>query len=273
MRDYKNILCEFALYSTGGAPYRKHLFKGVDFVVESYKTETGEFSSVILEKDPYYEDGFREELSEVVGKSISGFLKKHKIKKQGLVLAVGVGNEGMTADVLGSKTLDFLHVNEHLHRDGETRAWEGRLAAICGGVSGVTGLPSFDVVKGVVDRVKPSAVIVIDTLSCKRVARLQRVIQITDIGIVPGSGVGSGKTALSEETLGVPVVGIGVPLVIYAKNILADYLGDGVCRGSSEGIKRMSSELKDLLVTVKEIDIAADCFAKIIAGGINAAVL
>lgn len=224
-----------------------------------------ESAFVLVEKELSFDSDYKSAIAESVGRELKRLLKKEGVTKKGLVLTVGVGNEGMTADALGGRTLKYLDITEHLNAAGVKSRGRGRLAGIAPGVGGVTGIDSFDVVKGVADRLKPAAVIAVDTLSARSAARLKSVVQLSTDGLVPGSGVGNAKRALSHETLGAPVIAVGVPLVIEALDIRTE--GD-----PSPVSKQVMRSLNGLIVTVKEIDLAVEDFAEVIGRGINCAV-
>ena len=215
-------------------------------------------------------------LADKVARVLRALFRKHGVTKRDLVMAVGVGNEGMTADALGAKTLKYLDITEHLYAARLKPRGKGRLSGVASGVSGVTGLESYEIVRGVTDRVSPKLVIAVDTLAARQASRLKRVVQISDRGLVPGSGVSNARAPLNEESLGVPVVAIGVPLVIYARNILLEYAGgyrlSDLAGGKDNAYNRSARELEDLVVTLKEIDVAVEDFAEALGRGINAAV-
>jgi spore protease len=226
------------------------------------------FISLELPKPVFLDEELQQNAVDACVFAFKTLLKKRKFKKNKVVLVVGVGNEGMTADALGAKTLKYLEVTEQFYNDGLIERGKGRLCCIAGSVAGVTGIRSFDVVKGVVDRIKPHIIVAIDTLSSKKPNRLQRVIQFSDKGITPGSGVNNAKQTLSLQSLGVPVIAVGVPLVIYAKHIIKDYLIENPNETKNLNDKRFD----ELVVTLKEIDVVVDDFAKIIGRAINIAV-
>lgn len=174
-------------------------------------------------------------------------------------LAVGVGNPLLTADALGARTVSLLKVNRGFKARGEKE-----LAAFSPGVSGVTGIESFDFAESIARLVKPDCVIIVDSLASAAVSRLGCAFQLCDSGLVPGSGVGGGKRALNAETLKVKrVVSIGVPLVVYAETIIRDAIGDADVD--------ISDSVKDLVVTPKDVDLVMSECAHIIAESINAA--
>lgn len=268
VRDFANIYIENAALSEGAARGETLSLPGARLTVTRHVAEKGEVYTVELTEALFLNDDLKKELTRELSRIFRTFLKKYNITRKELVLSVGVGNEGMTADALGAKTLKYLEITEHFYKAGAGDRSKGRLAAIAGGVSGVTGIASFDVVKGVVERVRPKLIFAVDTLASRKASRLQRVVQISDVGLTPGSGVNNSKEAFCLDTLGVPVVGIGVPLVIYAKNILAGYAGEG----AFIDLRKAERELGELVVTVKEIDASVDDFARTIAAGLNAAV-
>lgn len=167
-------------------------------------------------------------------------------------LVVGLGNPAMTADALGSEVVKRIDVT---NEDGSPSG----IRTLCPNVSGVTGVESFDVVKGVCDRVSPRLVIVVDSLCAASGERLSAVFQISDAGITPGSGVSNYRFRIDENSIGARVVTIGVPLVVYATTLVREAAGDeSDCDG-------------ELIVTPKDVDaIVVEC-AYIIASAINRA--
>lgn len=153
------------------------------------------------------------------------------------VLIVGLGNADMTADTLGVKVAKLLTPSD-------------KLRCLCPSVFGVTGIESFEIVKGVCERIKPSAVIAVDTLCAASKERLGRAFQLTDSGITPGSGVGNARKTLCRDTLSLPVISIGLPLVIYAS----------AYSGKAEG---------ELIVTPKDVDVIVSDAALVVAAAIE----
>jgi len=268
VRDFNNIYIENAALSEGAVRGETLSAPGARLSVTRNIAEKGEVYTVELTESLFQNDLLKKELVRELSRIFKVFLKKYEISRKDLALVIGVGNEGMTADALGAKTLKYLEITEQFHKAGVGDKSKGRFAAIAGGVSGVTGIASFDVVKGVVGRVKPKLLFAVDTLASRKASRLQRVVQVSDAGLIPGSGVNNSKEAFSADTLGVPVIAIGVPLVIYAKNILAGYFNENI----QFDLRRAERELGELVVTVKEIDVSVDDFAKAIGAGLNSAI-
>ena len=141
--------------------------------------------------------------------------------EHGTVLAVGLGNRGMTADAVGPLVLENLLVTRHM----ETFPFSTAVAALAPGVLAATGMETAEILKGVIAETRPDAVLAVDALAARSVRRLGVTIQLSDAGIHPGSGVGNHRNSLTRETLGVPVIAIGVPTVVGAAAIVHDTVG------------------------------------------------
>ena len=162
-----------------------------------------------------------------ISKKLSEQIKKLMPKKKELtILVVGLGNRKVTPDALGPDVVDNLKITRHVILEYGTQAMGedqmNRVSGLVPGVMAQTGMETLEIVKGVVHETKPDVVIAIDALAARSTRRLNRTIQITDTGIIPGSGVGNHRNGLTEETLGVKVIGIGVPTVVDAATIVQD---------------------------------------------------
>ena len=187
------------------------------------------------------------------------------LSPEGTVLVCGIGNRQMTPDALGPLTLEHLLVTRHLSRIlPDFRS----VAAIGAGVLGTTGIEVAEWVRGAAQRVKPSAVVLVDALAARSLDRLCATVQIADSGLIPGSGVGNHRMALSREVLGVPVVSVGVPTVVDAATLAMDMVS--ACGGSSDRAN-LPREGKKLFVTPDSIDAKIREAAKLIGYGINLA--
>ncbi len=185
------------------------------------------------------------------------------------VLVVGLGNAEMTADALGTQTARALCVTRHLPKEERALLPTGgacRVCAICPGVPGQTGIESAELVRGAVWSVKPDLVIAVDALAARAPARLASTVQLCDSGIQPGSGVGRSRRALTRETLGVPVMAVGVPTVIRCATLIADALGKEVY-----GAPFLEDEVRNLCVCPGEIDLVAARAARVLASAIEKA--
>ena len=163
--------------------------------------------------------------SEVVTNELKKLIENH-ITKQDAILVVGLGNIYVTPDSLGPKVINEIDITRHLLEympevlDKNTR----QVSAISPGVLGTTGIETMEILKGIIDNVKPKLVIIIDALASRNIERISSSVQIADTGIVPGAGVGNARKELTEATLGVPVIAMGIPTVVEAATIAADSL-------------------------------------------------
>lgn len=183
------------------------------------------------------------------------------------VLVCGLGNRNMTPDAIGPNSMDSVLVTRHLI-SGEPKQFGGfrPVSALALGVLGDTGIESGEMIHGVAETVKPACNIAVDALASRSVRRLFRTIQLTDTGIIPGSGVGNHRMPLNRESMGVPVIAVGVPTVVDAMTLCMDLLGE-------EGAKREAyiQEGTEIFVTPKDVDCFGAVLSKIIRLGISLA--
>ena len=200
--------------------------------------------------------------------------------RQKSVLIAGLGNRQVTSDSLGPRMAECIFVTRHLGR--ELGSWfmeeneYGEVSAIAPGVMAQTGMEAVEILQGIVKKTRPDLVIVVDALAARSMSRLCTTIQITDTGISPGSGIGNHRKALSKESLGVPVVAVGVPTVVDARTIISDHLEKVLSKqGYSEDeiekfIKEVfHEEMENLYVTPKNIDESVNVIAKDLAKVFN----
>ena len=170
------------------------------------------------------DEDYHREISEELAKIVQGLIKEKK--KEYDVLVIGLGNREVTPDALGPYVADNLVVTRHIIKEyGKYAMGEKNInmvSAIVPGVMGQTGMETVEIVNGIVKETKPDFLIAIDALAARSTKRLNRTIQIADTGIHPGSGVGNHRRGITEETLGVPVIAIGVPTVVNAATIVND---------------------------------------------------
>lgn len=185
-------------------------------------------------------------------------------------LVVGLGNRAITPDAVGPKVAEHTMVTRHLvERVPEHFGSFRPVAALAAGVLGTTGMESGELVQAVVAKLKPDCVLAVDALASRSLDRVCRTIQIADTGIVPGSGVGNARAALNRETLGVPVIAIGVPTVVDAATLCADVLAEaGRDDLDPDALRRAGS---GVIVTPKEIDSHVADISKVIGFGVNLA--
>lgn len=190
------------------------------------------------------------------------------IAKQGLVLVVGLGNSDITPDALGPMTTKDILATRHISEELATNIGLPGLravAAISPSVLGKTGMETAEIISSICKEVKPQTVIVIDALASKSIDRLGKTVQISNTGISPGSGVENKRKELSEATLGVPVISIGIPTVVDMTTIAYDLLGEGY---KSE---KVSTRGRSLMVTPREVDVIVKQSSKLISLSINKA--
>ena len=221
----------------------------------------------------------REALARALSRAV-----RDMVPPQGDLMVVGLGNRHITADALGSRVLEELLITRHI-RDAVEEGLRGRLRGVCAvapGVLGITGMETAEMVHGIVERVRPAAVIAIDALAARESGRICTTIQVTDTGIRPGSGVGNHRAGLTRDTLGVPVIAIGVPMVVYAAVIARDALGlllrdmgleeQEHEQAMEELIGRVIRQgLGEMVVTPREVDELVGRVAQVIALGLNLA--
>lgn len=163
----------------------------------------------------------QQQVQDVFAKEFSHFLTNLGISKEAKCLVVGLGNWNVTPDALGPNAVENLLITRHLFDLQPENVQEGfrSVSAIAPGVMGLTGIETSDIIYGVIEKSKPDFVIAIDALASRSIERVNSTIQISDTGIHPGSGVGNKRKELSQETLGIPVIAIGVPTVVDAVSI------------------------------------------------------
>lgn len=245
-----------------------------------------------------HDSDLQERVSEVFAKEFSAFLQKIGIQTGAKVLIVGLGNWNVTPDALGPLVVENVLVTRHYFELAPDQVSPGyrEVSAVAPGVLGITGIESSEVVQGIVDRTKPDLIIAIDALASRSLERVNTTIQIADIGIHPGSGIGNKRRGLTKEILGVPCIAIGVPTVCYASTIVNNVFdlmkshfnqeSDGDNQGHTKQIMGMLHDLTegerlglvkevleplghDLIVTPKEIDEFIEDIANVIASGLN----
>lgn len=233
-----------------------------------------------------------DKIIDVLSKNI---IKLKQLDEDSVILVVGLGNWNVTADALGPQVIDKILVTRHIIGDVDINL-EDEVRAVCAispGVMGITGIETGEIIRGIVDRVKPDLVICIDSLAARRTQRLNATIQMTDIGVSPGSGVNNKRMSLDEKTLGVPVIAIGVPTVVDAATLINDTLDsmlEEMMKNTEEGSSfyKMLSDLENddkyrliteilspyqgnMFVTPKDVDAVISRLADIIANAVNVA--
>ena len=203
---------------------------------------------------------------QTIGKEIRRLLPVN-----GLLLVAGLGNEAVTPDSLGPKTASRVLATRHLTGEIARATGLERLrpvAVMRTGVTGQTGIETGEYLLSIVKRIRPNAVIAIDALASRRLERLGCTLQISDTGISPGAGVGNHRTRINHETLGVPVIAIGVPTVVDVQTLANDLLGSDF---KSDTIARLAPKGRRMVVIPDEIDLLTERAARLIGFSLNAA--
>lgn len=239
----------------------------------------GEYITLEYHDLPRCDAHTRDLLARMVAQGVRSLLPP-----EGEVLVVGLGNRNVTADALGTRVVERMLVTRHL-RQAMARELRGKLrgvSAIAPGVLGLTGIETAELCRGLVRHVNPTAVIAIDALAAFESERICTTVQITNTGIEPGSGVGNHRLGLTQETLGVRVIAVGVPMVVYASTIARDAMARlidayGIFRsGHEEAAQRLLRQvsegfLGDMVVTPREIDELVLNVADLLSDGLNQA--
>lgn len=225
--------------------------------------------------DPYV----KEEIIDSMEKSMHTLLGDY-LKPTDTVLLVGLGNWRATPDALGPKFIEYSPITRHYHQHAPEALVEGMRPA-CGiapGVLGITGLETFEVINGIVEKIKPSLIIAVDSLAAQNVDRIGTTIQMSNTGIQPGAGIGNARQALTEEALGIPVIAIGCPTIVNA-SIIAGLAIKNFClnSGAMYNENKAAASVKDILsyfggslgVTPQEIDDIIENASRIIAMGVG----
>ena len=232
---------------------------------------TMEMANLVLPDEEYHQV-VAGELARYVGK----ILKLGKEEYTALV--VGLGNREVTPDALGPHTIECLNVTRHIVKEYGKYAFgeeeSQMVSAIAPGVMAQTGMETYEIIKGIVETIKPDVVFVIDALAARNTKRLNRTIQIADTGIHPGSGVGNHRNEISKETLGIPVIAIGVPTVVDAATIVRDTMENLISTLDNDDKYEMIQDLiaphlYGMFVTPKDIDESIDRIGATIADGLN----
>ena len=261
--------------------------------VEKLNKAIGKYITLDIPKLEFNDQDLKDEISQALAKEIKNLIS---IDKKSKTLIIGLGNWNISPDALGPKVVERVLVTRQyfVNYNKESDETMTNVSAMSPGVMGITGIESFDIIEGVIDKVKPDLLIVVDALASRKMDRISSTIQISNTGISPGSGVGNKKKHLNEQSLGIPVVAVGIPTVVNAATIVNDSL-DLIIKGLKEAdevggqfydlLDRMSSQDKytlieellnpfmgNTIVTPKDIDVLIDDLSIVIANGLNMAI-
>lgn len=265
---------EIAGEDISGVEYKTYSENGLEISRLTVKTKKAqqqlgkEIGTYITVELPSLTDNFTEtdERLEIIGREIRRLLPVN-----GLVLVAGLGNPEITPDSLGPKTASHILATRHITGEIARATGLDRLrpvAVMQTGVTGQTGIETGEYILSVVRRIKPTAVVAIDALASRRLERLGCTLQISDTGISPGAGVGNHRTKINRETIGIPVIAIGVPTVVDAQTLANDLLSGDI----GESIKQeISPNGRQMVVIPREIDLLTERAARLISFSLNGA--
>ena len=248
----------------------------------------GNYVTIDMKNMKYMGEEEVQKASEILCEELKKMIDEY-VNKEQEILVVGLGNIYVTPDALGPKVINEIDITRHLlkyvpqYLDKNTRP----VSAISPGVLGTTGMETAEILKGIVDNVKPKLVIVIDSLASRSMERISSTIQLADTGIVPGAGVDNARKELTVNTLGVPVIALGIPTVVETAVVVNDCLDVFIEKlqekaESNEYLNKLKEEdnyleIKEALipknfnfiVTPKEIDSLVENMKDVVARGIN----
>lgn len=252
----------------------------------------GNYVTIDIPDFALYDGESMDNVSKVFGKTLKKFVD---IPDDKLILIVGLGNWNVTPDALGPKVVDKIMVTRHI-KELMPDAIDNSVRPVCAlapGVLGITGVETGEIIKSLVEKIKPSVVICVDALGARKLERVNRTIQIGDAGISPGAGVGNNRMQINEESLGCKVVAVGVPTVVHAATIVNDTMDllldeliskaetgkefynmlNSVDRAEKNALIKevLTPFVGELMVTPKDVDLVIQNLSKVVANGINIA--
>lgn len=228
----KNVTDEKDLSNINGVVIKEKEENGIKLSLVEVSQEgekelnkkAGKYLTIEVQGIRQQDTDLQKKVEETFAREFSHFIGGLGIKKDASCLVVGLGNWNVTPDALGPQVCENLLVTRHLYQLSPESVDEGYrpVSALAPGVMGLTGIETSDIIMGVVEKTKPDFVIAIDALASRSIERVNSTVQISNTGIHPGSGVGNKRKELSEETLGIPVIAVGVPTVVDAVSITSD---------------------------------------------------
>lgn len=248
----------------------------------------GNYITIDIKKIKSIDEEKIKKASDILARELKKLIDK-QIEKSEDILVVGLGNQYVTPDALGPRAITEIDVTRHILNYMPNILEKGTrpVSAISPGVLGTTGIETLEILKGIVDNINPKLIIVIDALASRSIERISSTIQIADTGIVPGAGVGNTRKELSKNTLGIPVIALGIPTVVESAVLVNDCLDLFIEKlqqeaKSNEYLNRLKEEdnyenIKEVLipndynmiVTPKEIDELIENMKNVVARGIN----
>lgn len=243
---------------------------------KKYGRDIGTYMTVFCQKVWLMTEEQAQNAAESIGEELRNMLKKATKKdmsKDFTALVVGLGNSDITPDSIGPRTVARLTVTRHV-KDISPSIFNDigqcSVAAISPGVLGQTGIETLDVIKGTVKSIKPDAVIAVDALASRSCERLATTVQISDNGINPGSGIGNLREGINKQSLGVPVIALGVPTVVDSSTLVYDALERAEISDISDKLRSVLDNGRGFFVSPKESDVIATSVSSLLAEAIDA---
>ena len=243
-----------------------------------YERKIGRYVTVHCPMDDTLSPDRRDSLTDALSELIASFIydvTKKPISKDTKVLVAGLGNRFLSSDSIGPRTADKVAVTAHMRATAHATLFDSLgcagIFAIHPGVLGQTGIEASAVIKGACEHARPDAVIAVDALAARSLSRLCATVQFTDTGIEPGSGMGNRRLAVDRETIGFPVIAIGVPTVVDCATLIFDALRGAGVRQIDDGIEKALSSKNNMFVSPKDSDILSEEISDILAAAINRA--
>lgn len=249
----------------------------------------GNYITIDLKKASNLREEEKEKLEDIISEEISSLSNKYLTSSDDEVLVIGLGNNDLVCDSLGSKVIENIEVTRHIKKYYPQYLKEGSrgISSFAPSVMGKTGIETLEIIQGVTNKIKPKLIIAIDSLASRSIERVNKSIQISDTGIIPGGGVGNARMGITYENLGIPVIALGVPTAVETAVIVNDALNLFITKLQEEAKSNSYlNELKNednyeeiketlnpydynLVVTPKEVDELTESLAEIISNGIN----
>lgn len=256
---------------------------------QALNKKKGNYITIDLKKVDNLTDVEKEKLEDIISEEISKLSSNCLKSSEDEVLIVGLGNNDLVCDSLGSKVIENIEVTRHIKKYYPQFLREGArgISSFAPSVMGKTGIETLEIIQGVTSKIKPKLIIAIDSLASRSIERVNKSIQISDTGIIPGGGVGNARMGITYENLGIPVIALGVPTAVETAVIVNDALSLFITKLQDQAKSNSYlNELKEednydeikealnpydynLVVTPKEVDELTEGLAEIIANGIN----
>lgn len=251
------IRCQENICNTQTQEYAKDKIKVTKTIIDKEDEEkihkkSGVYYAVDISNTNFHDTKSCMEIEVALMEILSELINEKQLKNK-KCLVIGLGNINVTPDSLGPYALDNIVVTRHLFELDTVNVGYSEVSGLSPGVMGSTGIETFDIIQSVIDKIKVDYVIVVDALASASIARVNKTIQITDTGISPGSGVGNKRKELSLDTLGIPVIAIGVPTVVDAVTIACDSI-DYIIKYLNHKVEGKESPANNLSLTETKID-------------------